>query len=166
MRAFIALVRGPDKLGDIMGHVRQITWWCPWLVLSVLCACAGATAPVRQADGSLSTCQGGSDCVRSGDPNPDHAIEPLRYAGRSEDARRRLLEIVLRQPRTRVVVSVPNYLHVEVAPSLLGSFDDLEFLFSPVEPRIDIRAARRGGGFDSGANRSRIERIRAGFDGH
>lgn len=127
-------------------------------------AACGGTPPVRQNDGGLSSCEGASDCVRSGDPDPAQAIAPLRYAGSPQDARRRLLALLQEDTRVRIVVSVPNYVHAEVEPAVFGPLDDLEFLFSAQEPRIDLRAAARGRSLSSGANRARLEALRRRFE--
>lgn len=119
---------------------------------------------MRQADGSLSGCDGASDCVRSGDPDPAHAIAPFRYSGSAQEARKRLLVLLQEESNVRIVVSVPNYVHAEVEPVLVGPMDDLEFLFSSSEPRIDVRAAARGARLSRGANRARLEALRRRFE--
>lgn len=136
----------------------------PALFVCVLLAACGGSPPLRQADGSLSSCEGASDCVRSGDSDPALAIAPLRYTGTAQDARRRLLELLKEDGRVRIVVNVPNYVHAEVEPVVVGPYDDLEFLFSEQEPRIDLRAARRAHGPWSGDNRTRLESLRRRFE--
>jgi hypothetical protein len=66
--------------------------------------------------------------------------------------------------RVRIVVSVPNYVHAEVEPVVIGPLDDLEFLFSQQEPRIDVRASTRGRSLGNGGNRSRLEALRRRFE--
>lgn len=144
-----------------MTGVRCPRWSsCTGLALAGLLVACGGTPPVRQADGSLSGCEGASDCVRSGDEDPAHAIAPFRYSGSAQEARRRLLALLQEDSRVRIVVSVPNYVHAEIEPAIVGPMDDLEFLFSPQEPRIDLRAAARGRSLSSGANRARLEALR------
>jgi uncharacterized protein (DUF1499 family) len=138
--------------------------FCAGLVLAGLVAACGGSPPVRQSDGSLSSCDGASDCVRSGDADPEHAIAPLRYAGSPRDARLRLLALLKEDGRVRIVVNVPNYVHAEVEPAVLGPYDDLEFLFSAQEARIDMRAAKRGHGLGNGDNRARLESLRRRFE--
>ena len=136
----------------------------PALFVCALLAACGGSPPIRQADGSLSSCDGASDCVRSGDPDPVHAIAPLLYTGSAQDARRRLLALLQEDGRARIVVNVPNYVHAEVEPVVVGPYDDLEFLFSEQEPRIDLRAAKRGHGISGGDNRTRLESLRRRFE--
>jgi uncharacterized protein (DUF1499 family) len=144
---------------------RRPRWSCAGLALAGVLTACGSAPPVRQADGSLSGCEGASDCVRSGESDPEHSIAALRYTGTAQDARRRLLQLLQEEARVRIVVSVPNYVHVEVEPAVLGPVDDLEFLFSSQEPRIDVRAASRGRSLGSGGNRARIESLRQRFGG-
>lgn len=139
-------------------------WIGAGLALAMLVTACGSAPPVRQADGSLSGCDGASDCVRSGDPDPAHAIAPLRYSGTAQEARRRLLDLLQEDDNLRIVVSVPNYVHAEVAPALVGPMDDLEFLFSSNEPRIDVRAAARGASLGRSVNRARLESLRRRFE--
>ena len=139
-------------------------WICAALALATLLAACGSAPPVRQADGSLSGCDGSSDCVRSDDPDPAHAIAPFRYSGSAQEARKRLLALLQEDGDVRIVVSVPNYVHAEVEPALVGPMDDLEFLFSSTEPRIDVRAAARGASLGGGANRARLEALRRRFE--
>lgn len=120
--------------------------------------------PVRQDDGSLASCNHIDQCVSSQSQDAEHRIEPLRYAGPSEEARKRLLGIVMAMPRVHLVVNVPNYVHAEVK-SVTGHLDDVEFLFSATESRIDMRAASRGGSLGSDDNRGRLEAVRASFAG-
>lgn len=126
-------------------------------------ACAGPP-PLRQADGSLASCEGASLCVSSQARSSETRIEPLRYSGPSEEARKQLLGILMATPRVRLVVNVPNYIHAEVK-SAMGHLDDVEFLFSAVEPCIDMRAASRGRSLGADDNRARLEAIRQMFGG-
>ena len=129
----------------------------------LLGACATAQPPVRQADGSLASCEDASACVSSQAADAVHRVDPLRFADDSESARKRLLSILVALPRVRFVVNVPNYVHVEMKSQVTGHINDVEFLFAPAEPRIDVRAASRGGSLSGEDNRARIESIRQAF---
>lgn len=150
---------------------RSVRRWVPaaralaaaGIMAALLGACAGQ-APVRQADGSLASCDDVSNCVSSQAQDDGHRIEPLRYTGSGEQARHRLLAILTALPRVRIVVNVPNYIHAEVKSQVMGRLDDVEFLFSAHEPRVDMRAASRGGSLGPDGNRERLEAIRASFE--
>jgi uncharacterized protein (DUF1499 family) len=90
-------------------------------------------------------------------------IQPLRYAGKREDARARLLQILGSQRRAKILTAQENYIRAEFTSALFRFVDDVEFYF-PKEPSgeavIHIRSASRIGYSDLGANRKRIERIR------
>ena len=147
-----------------MVGVRCSRWFVAGLALAGLLAACGGSPPVRQDDGSLSSCENASDCVRSGDADPTYAIPPFFYVGSAQEARRRLLGLLQEDVRVRIVVSVPNYVHAEVEPVVIGPLDDLEFLFSQQEPRIDVRASTRGRSLGNGGNRSRLEALRRRFE--
>ena len=133
------------------------------LIASMATACATAQPPMRQADGSLASCDAVSLCVSSQATSADNRIEPLRYADAEEVARKRLLKILVAVPRVRFVVNVPNYVHVEVMSPVTGHINDVEFLFAAGEARIDMRAASRGSSLASEDNRARLEAIRQAF---
>jgi uncharacterized protein (DUF1499 family) len=64
-------------------------------------------------------------------------------------------------PRTRIVRETADYLHAECRSTLFGFIDDLELNLRPTEGIIAVRSASRLGYSDFGANRRRIERLRA-----
>ncbi len=55
------------------------------------------------------------------------------------------------------------YWHVEFRSRVFRFVDDVEFLFGPAGRQIHVRSASRVGYSDFGANRRRIEEIRALF---
>ena len=74
---------------------------------------------------------------------------------------RALKAIVESTPRTNIVEIRPDYLYAEYTSALLGFVDDVEFFFPPGGHLIHVRSASRLGYSDLGANRRRIEAIRA-----
>ncbi len=111
-------------------------------------------------DGRLAPCPATPNCVASRDAAPRQSMEPLRYAGSQEEARRALLSIVKRMERGRVVDERPGYIRAEFRSRFFGFVDDVEFLFDGGAGRIDFRSASRVGRSDFGANRVRLEEIR------
>ena len=70
----------------------------------------------------------------------------------------RALEI---QPGITIVEQTPDYVYAQAHTRWLGFVDDLEFWVNPFAQVIEIRSASRLGQEDMGANRQRIEAIRA-----
>ncbi len=90
-----------------------------------------------------------------------HQIAPLAYKGTPEQAMKALVAIVRSTPHTTIVETRPDYLYVEYASALFGFVDDVEFYLPPGGGIIHVRSASRLGYSDLGANRKRIEDIRA-----
>ena len=69
-------------------------------------------------------------------------------------------ELVARE-RVVIVTSEDDYLHAVFTTKLMRYRDDVEFLLRPEQREIAVRSASRVGYGDMGANRARIESIRA-----
>jgi uncharacterized protein (DUF1499 family) len=101
---------------------------------------------------------------------PDHAmreyarIEPLRYTGDPVAAMARVKAIVEDTPGAQVVKSEPLYLYATMRTRLMKYTDDVEFAIpDPAAGIMHVRSSSRLGSKDFGANRKRIEAIRARF---
>ena len=105
------------------------------------------------------------NCVSSTvDKNDEtHFIAPITYSGASVGAWKKLADIVKATPRTTVVSESANYLYAEFKSAGLGFVDDVEFALDEKADAIQVRSASRLGVRDLGANRGRIETIRAQF---
>lgn len=90
-----------------------------------------------------------------------HRIAPLAYGGSQEQAMKALKAIIENAPNTRIVETKPDYLYAEYTSALMGFVDDVEFYFPANARIIHVRSASRLGHSDLGANRKRIETIRA-----
>ena len=90
-----------------------------------------------------------------------HQIAPLAYKASLEQAMKALKAIIENTPNTRIVETRPDYLYAEYTSALMGYVDDVEFFFPPGGNVIHVRSASRLGYSDLGANRKRIEAIRA-----
>ena len=62
-----------------------------------------------------------------------------------------------------MTASSPDYLYAQFTTRWLKFVDDTEFWLAPAEGVIHVRSASRIGRGDLGANRARIEEIRARF---
>jgi len=140
---------------------KQIAVGLVTLILTT--GCAGSVPDLGVNNGKLAPCPKTPNCVNSQAVGEKQYIQPLRYAGKREDARARLLQILGSQRRAKILTAQENYIRAEFTSALFRFVDDVEFYF-PKEPSgetvIHIRSASRIGYSDLGANRKRIERIR------
>ena len=125
-----------------------------------LSGCAG-NPPVNL--GQFAPCPDSPNCVSTQAPDDKHAIDPFPYSGTKVEAKKRLLGVIHSLPRTRVVEDKPDYLHVEFTSRILRFVDDAEFFLGIEDATVHFRSASRLGFSDLGANRERMETIRARF---
>ncbi len=91
-------------------------------------------------------------------------IDPLRYDGNPSLAMPSLLSVVQHMPGGTVIEARPDYVYAQFTTRWLRFVDDVEFLLAPGEGVTHVRSASRLGREDFGANRRRIEAIRAAFE--
>lgn len=131
---------------------------------------AGKPSTVGVIGGQLQACDlSKSNCVCSQHardsrrPGP-HEVQPFKFEGDAGDAMTRVIAVLMQQPRCRIVVNRPGYLHAEFTSKLMGFVDDVEFLLSSAEQVVHVRSASRVGLSDFGVNRARLEELREAFD--
>lgn len=113
--------------------------------------------------GQFAPCPSSPNCVSTQSADEEHAIGPISYSGIKDSAKKRLVKIIGSLPRTRVVVDNEDYLHVEFTSRVFRFVDDVEFYLGVEDAMIHFRSASRLGHSDLGANRKRMETIRARF---
>jgi uncharacterized protein (DUF1499 family) len=113
---------------------------------------------------ALSRCPDSPNCVSSVDQDPQHRVEPLQFGGEAAAAFARLQRVIARMPRTKIVTITDVYLHATFTTMIMRYTDDVEFLLDGETGTIAVRSASRVGYSDLGANRKRVERIRAAFN--
>jgi uncharacterized protein (DUF1499 family) len=97
-------------------------------------------------------------------PHTDyHVIAPIKYAGDGKTAFRKLAEIVGKMDGATVITANSDYLYAQFETRLLKFVDDAEFVLDEPNGVIQMRSASRLGSKDLGANRQRLETIRARF---
>lgn len=141
------------------------------LVLMVLGAAAAGWIGCRMnhapssgpMGGRLAPCPASPNCVCSQDADPAHQIEPLTFTGSGDKALRRVRELILAEPRTRLIRDEPGYLQAEFRSRIFRFVDDVEFLLDEPAGRIHLRSASRVGHSDLGVNRRRLENLRRAF---
>lgn len=95
---------------------------------------------------------------------PHHLIAPLAYTGTGSYAMEKLLRVLQDMKGTTVVTAEPHYIHAEFKSMLLNMVDDAEFLLDESASVIHMRSGSRLNRKDFGANRARLETIRARFN--
>ncbi len=110
------------------------------------------------------SCPHSPNCVSSLSDNKKHFIEPFKYTGSLENARQNLINILENTRRARLVTIEKNYIHAESRSFIFRFVDDVEFFLPSEESIIHVKSASRSGYYDFGANRRRVERLRAAFE--
>jgi uncharacterized protein (DUF1499 family) len=114
-------------------------------------------------DGRLTACPAKPNCVNSEfSDDGEHRIAPLVVPPGTE-AMSWLREAVNAAGGT-VVSEAENYLAATFTSRLFGFVDDVEFRIEPEAGLVQVRSASRAGYGDLGANRARVEAIRALFE--
>jgi uncharacterized protein (DUF1499 family) len=117
---------------------------------------------VRQ--GRLARCPDSPNCVCTQASDPRHAIEPLAFRGSAAAAIARVKQAIATLPRLTIVEESGDYLRVEAVTFLFRFVDDVEFFVDEAAGVIHFRSSSRLGYSDLGANRRRMERVRAAFN--
>ncbi len=100
---------------------------------------------------------------------PDHpqrsyaSIAPIQFTGDPDQAMQKLAHILKTREHTVLVTQQPDYLYAQCSTPLLHFTDDVEFWLDRTVGVIQLRSASRMGHGDLGANRARIEKLRAQF---
>ncbi|MFT4886535.1 MAG: hypothetical protein ACJA2D_000745 [Pseudohongiellaceae bacterium] len=125
-------------------------------ILPFLAACAGEPPQnIGVQEGKLTACPDSPNCVSSFETDEEHGIQPL--TGNLEQ-----IGIILQGlDQANIVSASDNYLYAEFTSSLMGYVDDVEFMYNEAAGVTHVRSASRLGHSDLGANRKRIEAIRA-----
>jgi uncharacterized protein (DUF1499 family) len=88
-------------------------------------------------------------------------IAPLALRGDGPATIVKLKTVVEATPGAKLVKSDADYLYAQYTTPLMKFVDDVEFWYDPAAQAIQVRSASRIGKSDLGANRKRIEAVRA-----
>jgi len=91
---------------------------------------------------------------------PSHRVAPFELRVPAAEAWRAAREAVAALADTRIVAADDAYLHA-ITTRAMGAVDDLELHLRPDRELIAVRSGARGGYTDFGANRRRVEVLRA-----
>jgi uncharacterized protein (DUF1499 family) len=99
---------------------------------------------------------------------PDHPmrayaeIAPLALNGDGPATMARIAKLLQAMPGVKIVRNTGDgYLYAQCTTRLMKFVDDLELWFDPVHQVVQVRSASRVGRGDLGANRQRVEALRA-----
>ena len=125
-------------------------------LIPFLTACAGEPPQnIGIVEGSLTASPESPNCVSSYASDEEHSIAAI-------DATLSQIEAVLVSlDEANIVEAGSNYLYAEFTSRIMGYVDDVEFLYEAASGKTQVRSASRLGQSDLGANRKRIEAIRA-----
>ena len=92
------------------------------------------------------------------------SIEPLPFKNNSAANSMQVLLAVLKSMQGVTIIDAkPDYIYAQSTTKVLKFVDDVEFWVNPAKGVIDVRSASRLGREDFGANRARVEAIRAAY---
>jgi uncharacterized protein (DUF1499 family) len=94
-----------------------------------------------------------------------HPIAPLRFSGDAASAFGHLQNVIAASEGATIVTEDADagYIRAEFQSKYLKFIDDVEFMLDVQKSEIHMRSASRLGRKDFGANRARLEKIRATF---
>lgn len=126
---------------------------CAWDLL--------ASDPVRDPAAPLLACSSAMRCVNSqAEPGSPAHVPPLPAAKTAAETLDRLRSVLADEPRARLLVDQPPYLHARFVTRLCRFRDDVELRYDAEQGVVHVRSESRIGGSDLGANRARVERLR------
>ncbi len=148
--------------------------WKGLLAVTAACAVAvfwiGCSAPRPEGlgvnAGRLSECPSSPNCVSSqADPaDSEHYAAPLKFDGDALAAFERAKAAALSLPGAALFEARDNYAAFEFTTRVMRFVDDLELVLDAPAGAIHVRSASRLGHSDLGANRKRVEALRAAFE--
>ncbi|MEO2019002.1 MAG: DUF1499 domain-containing protein [Fuerstiella sp.] len=124
---------------------------------------AGRPSDLGVHDGRLVDLPSTPNCVSTYATDKLHSIQPLMFDSDPVEALSKISELVHSMPRTTLVETKSDYLHIEFRSRFFRFVDDVEFCMDAQAKQIHFRSAARTGHSDLGVNRARMERIRKLF---
>ena len=129
-------------------------------LLALALGCGGRTAAIDDRV-RFAPCPASPNCVSSDASDETHAIDAYLVRGEARAAWKALGAHLRSLPRVEIETDTETYLHAVFTTRLMRYRDDVEFRLDAATGRIRVRSASRVGYGDMGANRDRIEAIRA-----
>jgi uncharacterized protein (DUF1499 family) len=112
-------------------------------------------------DGRLAPCPPSPNCVSSQAEDGAQRVDPLPLDGADGQDMAAWQRALLQMPGVEIRDAQPGYLRATARTRWLGFVDDLELWVDDEQRVVQVRSASRVGHSDLGANRRRIEQLRA-----
>ena len=153
--------------------MKTVTIVLMLLVLGVVALFATRSYLSRQnppqlgiVDGKLRPCPSSPNCVVSEGADAAHITAPLAYRGDRATSERALEAALASLGNTRIQARNADHWHAHSVSRLFRFIDDVEMRFDDARNEVHLRSASRIGYSDMGANRKRIEALRAAYQPH
>lgn len=128
----------------------------------LLTGCSSSPVSKGVLGGQLGICPSSPNCVSSYNADETHKISAMRFNGDRDAAKRKLLTILNLRKGVEIKEDNGSYVWATFKSPFMGFVDDAEFFIK--DNRIEVRSASRVGYSDFGANRDRMNEIRAQFE--
>ena len=125
-----------------------------------------ATGGIQTSSGDqqLGDCGNKPNCQGSQSSRENQRVDPFLIALNANDALPTIATSIV-ELGGKIALQQDNYIHATFKTKLMGYIDDVEFLVDEAANEVQIRSASRLGHSDLGANKKRIDRIRAHLAG-
>lgn len=107
----------------------------------------------------IQPCPESPNCVSTDAASEQHALLPFVINDTRINSWELIQKTIVNLPRTKLVTSTDDYLHVEFTSLIFRFVDDVEIQLNK-DNSLTVRSASRTGHSDFGANRKRVENIR------
>jgi len=113
----------------------------------------------------LAPCPGTPNCVSSQTQVAEKQVAPFKVSAGSNgpESWQKLVAVIEKTKGAQIESNNGSYLHATFKTPLMGYIDDLELLADFDQQEIHVRSASRVGHSDMGANRKRVEALRAAY---
>lgn len=132
-------------------------------LLAILSIISRIKPSVGMVGGRLRPCSARPNCVCSEDKDLLSYVNPLAFRGTAEDSWERARRII-REMGGKIAREEDCYLWATFSTRIFRFLDDLELRMDRENEVIHIRSSSRVGYSDLGANRRRVESLRASFN--
>lgn len=129
--------------------------------LVVMSSTASRPAHLGLHSGKLAPVSDSPNCVSTMTDKGSYKIAPIDVSGVDQPLKKLKAAIESSVPRSKLVAEEGDYLYYEFTSLVFRFVDDGEFLLDEARNVIDFRSSSRVGYSDLGANRKRMEKIRA-----
>lgn len=120
---------------------------------------------IGHTDGVFAPCPSSPNCVSTQHSGAYPQADPLPFSGSIREAKAKLMSVVASMPKTELITEDDNYLHYVFRSPTIGFPDDVQFYFDEAAGVIHFRSSSRLGYGDANANTTRMNAVRAAWDG-